>query len=295
MPTASPDLDHDGDSLRCDESFDADFGWATPLKARGGCPGDSEPVYDDVYASILHLSEDDFLKHARLLEEDGALVARAAARAELKTGADRSITHTRVYRGFWRLVSRLCNVEWKYLERCGPSDAVAMGEDTVHRAAAMCRFPALSGDLNDDGTYWVPPPGTIEPLEPPLRAWQDVVAALIVVFAFTHADGVHASFLRSAFGYADAATHDRMRSAATHAMREILNVCTLATPHLCDIAERAVHVVRHCRSMPLPPGHQNRAAIEAAERDRRAREEEDADEDGFVRTRVAPPGVGGMY
>jgi len=26
MPTAPPDLDHDGNSLRCDESFDADFG-----------------------------------------------------------------------------------------------------------------------------------------------------------------------------------------------------------------------------------------------------------------------------
>lgn len=284
MPTASPDLDHDGTLLRCDESFYADFGWATPLKRCG-----------DGYGSILRLSEDDFLKHAGLLEEDGALVARAAARGELKTGADRRVTCTRVYRGFWRLVSRLCNVEWKYLEPCGPSDAVALGEDTVHRAAAMCRFPALSGDLNDDGTYWVPPPGTIEPLEPPLRAWQDVVAALIVVFAFTHADGVHASFLRSAFGYTDAATHDRMRAAATNAMREVLRTCTLATSDLRNVAESAVRVVRHCRSMPLPPGHQNRAAIEAAERDRRAREEEDADEDGFVRTRVAPPGVGGMY
>ena len=245
---------------------------------------------DQRWVGLHRLPVRDLLKNLELLEHDGALVARQAALNELTKGG---INCTRVRRGFFRTVARLCNLESSHLPRHGPHDAVVAGERTVVAAADLARAPIQPDDLDSFGKYYRPPPGAIEELPAPIKSWDDLLAALVVVFAFTHADGVRSSLLYKSLGYDDEARHRQMRDAAAAAMHDVALACARSDP--VDIAECAVSLTRECRKMPLPRGHQSRAALDAAECDRIAWEAANEDEDGFVKTRVAGPNSGGMY
>ena len=101
---------------------------------------------DQRWVGLHRLPVRDLLKNLELLEHDGALVARQAALNELTKGG---INCTRVRRGFFRTVARLCN-----LESTAPAaaqvahDAVVAGERTVVAAADLARAPIQPDDLD---------------------------------------------------------------------------------------------------------------------------------------------------
>tara|TARA_X000001036_G_scaffold411477_1_gene424216 strand:- start:606 stop:1436 length:831 start_codon:yes stop_codon:yes gene_type:complete len=267
--------------LECRESF-ADLDWArvSDTTLRG----------EALRAELRAWPGRDFMKNVELFEADGALHARAAMLKAAKRGG---LARTRIRRGFFRTVARLCNLEVWDLPSDGPAIPVAFSELTLARACELACAPILPEDLDSFGEYWRPPPGAIEELPAPITTWDELIAALIVVCAFTHADGLEQSVLGQRFGYDSIVSHDVMRDAALTAMLEIGRACTRS--HRVDIAESAAQIARLCRRMPLPEKHQNRRAIAEREREVNARDLADDDGEGFVNVKVAPPDSGGMY